>query len=554
MKTWMKALCLAVVLALSVPALAAVSIPFTVNLSESVTVDTAGGTPRIAVDVGGVTRYATYTAGTGTSSLTFTYDAVIGDVDLDGVTLSSPIDLNGGTIKDTAGNDATLTFTPPNTTGVKVNYPSLGMDFVADADGRYTLNGAIYNDLTSFLSATGGTFSRASIGTYFDSTGTLQTASSGTPRFDYDPVTLQPKGILIEEQRTNLLTRSNEFDNPAWGKSQCTASTNITNAPDKTPSAEGFIADSSAINFQISQNLTLPNSTTTFSIYAKAGSVQIIRLRYINFDATPIAEFNLISGNKIGDATGFIENVGGGWWRVGLSKPTGADLSGSIIINALEGFGDPTFSATPTGDMFYLWGAQLEAGAFATSYIPTTTAAVTRAADSLSMLTGGWYAAIGSTIFSQYNYLKTGNKGYGNTYGRGNSAIFRLLRNSASTFNNQVTFGRYLASGPSNPYRINASVRDINGSGSDIANMNNLASNLDNDGPFKTALSYGPNGAALTSNGIAPTTNATVFANTLFDTLRLDSSYDGVIGTKHISKFKYYPLSVSNTQLQLITQ
>ena len=72
------------------------------------------------------------------------------------------------------------------------------MDFIYDADGRYTLNGTAYNDLTSFLGASGGTFSRASIGTYFDSSGTLQTASSGTPRFDHAPITHAPKGILID--------------------------------------------------------------------------------------------------------------------------------------------------------------------------------------------------------------------------------------------------------------------------------------------------------------------------------------------------------------------
>ncbi|OIN87265.1 MAG: hypothetical protein AUJ12_02560 [Alphaproteobacteria bacterium CG1_02_46_17] len=192
------------ILASATPSWAATSLPFIVNMSEAVNVDTTGGAPRIALNVGGVTRYASYSAGTGTSSLTFTYDAVAGDVDLDGVTLSSPLDLNGGTITDLNGNPETdLTFTIPNTSGVKIDYPSLSMDFVADADGRYTLNGTAYNDLTSFLGAVGGTFTRNSVATYFDSTGTLQTASNNIPRFDYDPVTHAPKGILIEERRTN---------------------------------------------------------------------------------------------------------------------------------------------------------------------------------------------------------------------------------------------------------------------------------------------------------------------------------------------------------------
>ena len=74
---------------------AATSIPLTLNMSKVVTVT---GTPRVAVDVGGVTRYATYTGGTGTSTLSFMLLPQAGDVDLDGITLVSPLQLNGGSM------------------------------------------------------------------------------------------------------------------------------------------------------------------------------------------------------------------------------------------------------------------------------------------------------------------------------------------------------------------------------------------------------------------------------------------------------------------------
>jgi|GEM_PF-6328881 len=199
------------------PAHATTSIPFTINLSENVTVT---GMPRLQLDVGGVTRFATYVSGSGSNALSFSYSSVAGDVDLDGVTLVSPLDLNGGTIRDISGNNANLTYTLPNTSAVKINYPSLGMDFTNGTTGRYTLNGTVYNSLASFLIASGGSFSRPSIGTFFNSSGVLITASSGTPRFDYDPVTVQAKGLLIEDTRTNVVRNSNSFST-IWDIATC---------------------------------------------------------------------------------------------------------------------------------------------------------------------------------------------------------------------------------------------------------------------------------------------------------------------------------------------
>ena len=256
---------------------AALNIPLTVTLSETVTVT---GTPCIAVDVGGTTRYATYSSGTGTNSLTFTLAPQAGDVDLDGITVSSPIDLNGGTITDTKGNNATLTFTPPSTTNVKVNYPSLGMDFVYDADGRYTLNGTVYNDLTSFLSATGRTFTRASIGTYYDSTGTLQTAASGVPRFDYDPVTHAAKGILIEESRTNLATYSEQMDNWSGPPVGISIAANTHPSPMGVMAVDTLLEDTSnGQHYKAKGTVAYASSTVyTVSIFVKPAGKKCISI------------------------------------------------------------------------------------------------------------------------------------------------------------------------------------------------------------------------------------------------------------------------------------
>jgi ELWxxDGT repeat protein len=91
---------------------------FVVQFSETVVVT---GTPRLQLTIGGTTRYATYVSGTGTATLLFRYTVLSGDSDMDGIAVGSPVDLNGGTIRDSAGNDAVLTFPPPDTSGVLVD-------------------------------------------------------------------------------------------------------------------------------------------------------------------------------------------------------------------------------------------------------------------------------------------------------------------------------------------------------------------------------------------------------------------------------------------------
>jgi len=108
---------------------------FTATFSEAVYLTNS---PRIAIDIGGVTRYALATSGSGSTNIVFRYTVQASDVDLDGIALSSPVDLNTGAITDAAGNNSSLTFTVPNTTGVWVNGSNPTIDLVTPpADGNY---------------------------------------------------------------------------------------------------------------------------------------------------------------------------------------------------------------------------------------------------------------------------------------------------------------------------------------------------------------------------------------------------------------------------------
>ena len=236
-------------------------------------------------------------------------------------------------------------------------------------------------------------FTRASTGTFFDASGVLTTAAINGPRFDhvYNGSSWVSKGLLIEEQRTNLFQYSQVFSNAYWNKYQSTASTDTTVSPDGLNLAwlftENTANDSHALRRQITGFTT---GTYALSCYVKAGSRNWI---IINLSETGIDDrrtwFNLSSGtigtNAAGN-TATITNVGNGWYRCSASRSVSVTNPnfdvGLATSDGVSGYiGDGTSGA-------YFWGAQLELGAFPTSYIPTTTASVTRSAD-VCQITGG---------------------------------------------------------------------------------------------------------------------------------------------------------------------
>lgn len=511
---------------------AALNIPLTVNLSETVTVT---GTPRIAVDVGGTTRYATYTSGTGSNALTFTLSPQGGDVDLDGVTVSSPIDLNGGTIKDAKGNNANLTFTPPSTANVKVNYPSFGMDFVYDSDGRYSMNGTAYNDLTSFLTAAGGSFIRASVGTYFDPSGNIQTAASGVPRFDYDPVTHAAKGLLIEESRSNLLTYSMTMNTAPWNLARSSVTLGATTSPDGTTNAIKFYNNGTSGSVYAGYWRTYTaNQTYTYSIFAKKAEITSIVIP-ISTVAGWLADgsitFNLNTGTASVTGTGIssysITPLPNGWYRCAITATFGTtDTYGQYPVTMLST--NPMDSVSGV----YLWGAQLEQGAFPTSYIPTTTATVTRASDRLTFPTAAWYNGSEGAMALQGAIPNAG------------ASIRRFATLSDGTINNTIQ----LANAASNTAAY-MEVRDT------LAIQASMTAGSFTAGSYvKNGLAYKANDFALTSNGSAITSDSSGSVPTI-NLLTLGShNAGGNYINGGLKSFKYYPLRVTNSQLQLLTQ
>ncbi len=508
------------VMLLPFSAKAALTIPLTVTMSEVVTVT---GTPRVAVDVGGQTRYAAYTSGSNTNTLTFTLTPDVGDVDLDGIAVSSPLELNGGTIKDAVGNDAALTFTPPNTSGIKVNYPSLGMDFVYDADGRYTLNGTAYNDLASFLTAAGGSFTRASIGTYFDSTGVLQTAASGVPRFDWDPITHAARGILIEESRTNLLTYSALSSTSGTGWSGSNTSFMTVNNPGSLPvGAPACLRDEvntgQSSGFVTKSLVLSPSTVYTFSVWVYVPSNVPVGKAFL------AAWYNNAGWQTIlSQAT--VERDQ--WVRKTLTFTTNATYTTTIVGAGIS-------TGTP-GLQSYACLAQLEQGSFATSYIPTTSATVTRAADFLQIPVGSWFSGTAGTFWA--SSISTAS-------GAGNWR--RVAEVSDGTSSNRIFIGD--SGGPTSTYAQVQKAGTIEAALSDGVALGAVR---------KQALAYKVNdiGYVLNNGALGGDASAALPA---VSALNLGSSFSSAVANAYIdgwiSGFKYYPVRAPNAQLQAMTQ
>jgi hypothetical protein len=258
----------------------------------------------------------------------------------------------------------------------------------------------------------GLTFTRASTAWAYNSSGVLTSFSTDAPRLDYDPVTLQPKGLLVEEARTNLLLRSAEFDNAAWPKVRSTVTADATTAPDGTVSADKLCEDATggSTSRETHQDVSITNATVySYSVHAKAAERSQLYLQTngagvgnVTFDLSAVTATP--AGTVVGSS---IVAAGNGWYRCTMVFTAPATASTRFYAFPASGGGISYVGSVGSG--IYLWGAQLEAGSFATSPIPTTTASVTRAADVCSMVLGSWYNAAEGTLAAEFQTFATGN-------------------------------------------------------------------------------------------------------------------------------------------------
>ena len=170
------------------------------------------------------------------------------------------------------------------------------------------------------------TFTRASIGTFVNSAGLIEVAPADTPRFDHDPVTLAPKGLLLEEARTNAIARSNEFT--LWTRNTTTV-TNSTNFPIFANGGVFLLAGDGTSGFKSLQRAFTTSSTTqTMSVYLRRNTHNFAQILTTGGDLTTFANFNLLTEvvGSIGSGTMAATMVPwrDGWFRCTLTTSVSA--------------------------------------------------------------------------------------------------------------------------------------------------------------------------------------------------------------------------------------
>jgi hypothetical protein len=197
------------------------------------------------------------------------------------------------------------------------------------------------------------------------------------PRIDYTNGTCP--SLLVEPQRTNLILYSEQFDNADWSKLNATITANTTTSPSGVSNADTLVITSGGYLLKLLTSFSaVSGQSITASIFVKNQTTN-----FLGFGGATIAGTDVYS----------IENYGNGWYRHKVTRTFTVTVVGLIQYIIFDKVGT-----------HFIWGAQLEAGAYGTSYIPTIASSVTRNADVISKT--GISSLIGQTegtIFIDFN-------------------------------------------------------------------------------------------------------------------------------------------------------
>lgn len=410
-----------------------------------------------------------------------------------------------------------------------------------------------FADNKSLVDATTGqnlvTFTRASNGTFVGSNGVLQTASTDAPRFDHNPITGESLGLLVEEQRANLVTNSSAIGAAtgtpgtlptSWGviggATGLTSEVSGIGTENGIPYVDFRFSGTAGNNFLTIVPLTgvigyVTGTTYTASIYTKlvagavpTGLVPTLRIRY---NLSPSGSTDISTGFTISNTGSLIGN------RFSSTGTTTGTLSGAGLM-----FLQLNYTSGQVVDFTIRIGLpQLEQGAFATSVIPTTTAAATRSAD-VASITGSafsrWYSQSEGTVFVSAHTAPA------------NTIAQQLhdLSNSATPLTDRTFTRRNTSGGIATAIRTGNVLQVDQSTGVTVAGSALCAH----------ALSYAPTFAASAANGAAPVESSITTYPTV-NQIALGQAYNGVQYLNgHIRRLTYWPTRLANSTLQTLTQ
>jgi hypothetical protein len=392
---------------------------------------------------------------------------------------------------------------------------------------------------------------RASTATTFNNLGLLATVPANAPRFTYDPSSGIPGGLAIEDTATNLLLYSEQFDNAAWTKTSASISANSTVAPDGNTTADTVTV--SGANGAVTQAVTITaGEHLDLSVFAQALATPFLWLRITDGTNPVTAWFNLATGavgtttaggSTCAFAAAVIQALPGGWYRCALGVTTATNTSYTASISAAAA--DNTAPANTNS--LVAWGAQAtqttaSADNDPMSYIATTSAPVTRNADivTIGTLDPAWYnAAAGTVVAEVRNFLAFPQIGVGFLFSLGDTGTDQI--------------GVTLAGDPS------AVVANVNMQAfSSTVQQASLvdAVTLTPSSGVRVAVAWQANDFAMSVQGRACVTDSSGTLPAAPSRLVLGGRADqnpGVCLCKSLGRFSYWPLRLSNAQLQMLS-
>jgi len=347
-----------------------------------------------------------------------------------------------------------------------------------------------------------------------------------------------PKGLLIEESRTNTVLWSTAVGGTnGWVQTGATTAVNSSTAPDGTTTASLISEDTSVTAQHAVYGGTTVSASTAIALtcYIKASGRSYAYIQYNdNISSAAWTSFNLTTGAVVtapttlgGTFTNMASsavNVGNGWFRVIFTLTTNTVANGTFYIGSSPDGVQRLFTGSGAAAI-YVWGAQCEIGAFPTSYIPTTAATVTRAADICSApvppsfnTAQGTFVAIFDTVIGQ--------------------TLPPRVIGGAPSSKAPIQFN------VSTPSTYDGTAVNIGASGSVVTGV-----------VLKAAAAF--NGTALsgTINGVTPLsgTGSAGFGNLTTIGFGLDPTSNNNFLNGHIRSFSYFNYALTNTQLQQVT-